>query len=822
MAGRRRGRISSTMQRPGTEEGDGGDGPGEKDSVLKFMPGVVCGGSLTVGVVKKRSKLATEDHLARWVGVVILNMFCARTNARAHTHTRTHTCIYVCILNVYVMLFLSVYRLKESKEFKAWERGGDLLMRKERDGMFEPVMGWVEGISSWRSILLAAILVLFIGGVLVRMPSVLKTVPKDVMQYGEMLEGLDVTDRVELKESIQQRAAAIRASIADNDSQTDLSENEMMSVCSSNEDVEALKQEMKMKHEQEMQKLRNAMGELKAKVSTHVDALETEMREEKKRYIEADRRAALAASAAENYQKQMQDYRDQLGVAKKEITSLEDNVRLSLEHSSMLKSADLMLLCLECILVIAAGAAYLKGKKLQNAYAKARKSYLIAYRRQQGVLAAAEDVYAEALRYKSEAVDGSKVHPGILPESWTSPLRVIEDVMAAEIGVQCNGDPEVLAEHLESYVAKNKIQYAELAAALEKANQLESQMAVLLSDKATWDDVIKKAVTSKDLAEQKLILKQQEVESTESKLKKAFERVRSESARADELSWMLQSMKKEKDDLLAQKNSVLTELDRAKGELGKVTMYATSLEELRRGEENLNIDNRDAGAYLAKAEEEFCSSNLFSHAIRDELNSNGSGRSSFEISFNERLSKIRKMLHQAQQDQLEPLGDLFDSEGSLDTESAVKGVPNIAPLHFSSSDEEDSRTSEQALKVSKDLSEGVENLLGLLRGIGTDESLRITAELEEKKTNAEKEAQYLQRLSSQLGLERSRYKELKLNHGKMDYKSDQEFGKAKMEASHRVYVALENERDACERLGESSSQLAHALEKAEEYLTTQI
>ena len=253
-----------------------------------------------------------------------------------------------------------------------------------------------------------------------------------------------------------------------------------------------------------------------------------------------------------------------------------------------------------------------------------------------------------------------------------------------------------------------------------------------------------------------------------------------------------------------------------------MTMYATSLEELRRGEENLNIDNRDAGAYLAKAEEEFCSSNLFSHAIRDELNSNGSGRSSFEISFNERLSKIRKMLHQAQQDQLEPLGDLFDSEGSLDTESAVKGVPNIAPLHFSSSDEEDSRTSEQALKVSKDLSEGVENLLGLLRGIGTDESLRITAELEEKKTNAEKEAQYLQRLSSQLGLERSRYKELKLNHGKMDYKSDQEFGKAKMEASHRVYVALENERDACERLGESSSQLAHALEKAEEYLTTQI
>ena len=729
----------------------------EDSAGLEFMPGVVCGGTMTKRVMKKRSNVCTEDHLRQ---------------------------------------------LKESGAFKAWERGEDLqayyarhdgMLTVERMGSFlkdiADQMGHIgssirknvtrrELRASITAVVLVVVLVLLGGGWL-------------YSHRGSADVSLPVDEQWNRPVDI---AETIRSELVDAVPSKEVVEVEPVLTA----ELSALQE----KYDRDVSELESALKDVRDRVSRRVDDLELEVQVERKRASQAKAKEDSMFSALEASTQKVHSMSKQLKEYEGQISMLESNVRLSIEHSSVIKSVDLTLMTCEGILLLGAFIAYLRAQRLRKSMYKATRSYLMAYRRQQSILAAAEDVYAQALEYKSE-VEASDVAPREAPmvlKPWDPIIGELETLIKSSLTVDRNATPVQTMAALRNHFSQHDD--GKLESYRQKIEELEMKL--------------NEAVSATELREQTVTAQTQQLKDMQSRLESAEGQAHDASAALEE---RISLLKEEVQNTTEEKEAVSEQLAKTQQELDKVMAYAQSMSEAGVASPSARVVDHDVSSTVRDHLDTFeksmdyrpVSINVDEEDVKENLG---------ESALGERLKRIRQLIQEANESPFELLSpsNVNSVNESMDAGTALKNIPVIGPMHVSSSDEEDDTRYEgsgRMLDASEMLSNEVAEYTNILQRFESSPQIRQKLEtLMEEKNNVDRLRRQLEELIASSQKEAKAYSALKSRRQEVDFLSDKEemeHGMRELQASDALFFARKKERDACSALETSQSALRKTL-----------
>jgi len=739
-------------QRPGKKSKDAV--PSWKD----FYPGVVCGGKMTSSVMRSRSSGCTEEHLSA---------------------------------------------LKGSKEFVAWEKkvekgimnGDGSTVEKIRQKMihlFELVAqrrnsfgtGWLKA----TIVLLVLVLAFTVSYRYEQRQNLHQPVTDDLM------EGV--------KRMMDERVPLPQPSMGKAEEPVEESAND----AGSDESAEIL-----VHYQQEYEKMKT----INEKLIRRVDDLELQSQVERKRLEQSRVKEDEMFSALEASTHKVHSLSKEVKESKDVIRGLESQVKISVEHSSAIKAMDIALLAIESILVFSAMVAYFKSHSIRSGYNKARRSYYMAYKRQQAVLAAAEDVYVGALQHKSE-VETADVQPkeasrDVILKPWDPIIDDLENLIKAHVeGLDRQATPVQAMTALKSHFENTKSQQLAHASMAQSLQDAELKIQSLNHDLSEMQQKI---------GENAMIASEQQ---------KALNEAHSKAAAA---GTKVSILEEELLDTSKQNQSLSDQIVQVREELAKVTEYASTLEEsmvsskMRSVKDHLEEfeDTMAVGVPNPVNDEEYKQLNYVSENMID------------ESALGDRLKRIRQLIHEANNTPFELLSPnvVVDHEETLDAESALKNLPEIGPMHISSSDSDDDayhvhqdESLSRMLSASEDLSSEVAEYIVILEGIhdGSNDraNSRVLNQLKEKKQAVDHLRKILetQILTSQQELRA--YNALKALRREVDFLSEQEeieHGEKELKASDALFFARKKEKDACIELEKGQSDLRATLIEARDIVS---
>eukprot|EP00890_Picochlorum_soloecismus_P005082 jgi/Picsp_1/5575/NSC_02934-R1_---NA--- len=786
------------------DEGGRGETMNDIDSgnnVLDFMPGAVCGGVLTKPVVAQRSRLTTEEQLSE---------------------------------------------LKESREFKAWQRGEDVLSLKEDDSWlqetFDKAREWIDNrvmeIGGKINLKIAVIMMLLCFAV-VPLGYFVVVNSQKWGNGGGMKTGVKSMQRKELLvENIQVESAdAIRSTLLGDDGgelPAQSSPEVGGETCLDESDVLL---EMKKKHDGEISKWKDSLKELRSKIGSHVDALEAEVRQERLRASEAEADKERLFSSLDASRQYASKLESQIGEARAEISTMEKSVRLSVKHSSLIQSVDLTLIGLEIVLLFGSGIAYLKTQKLKTAAMKARKSYLMAYRRQQGVLAAAEDVYKEALQFKSEQ-ELQQPGQGIIervPESirpWVGIIGEMNSFLKSSLRLNPETPPVEVFRVLVSYMKQQEVAETVAEPDVKELEGVQHALQSAKSEMAQLQSKLQENIIAKGLTEQKLTISQQQIDELQARLKTTLED--SHAAQHDAVSQQntIDTLTSKVEEMDNEKNEISAKLEETSQELNRVVVYAKSLEKKQASvitgpvDENGGDFQLSAGTRIQNSVQDHLTN--FEAAMPSPLAGSQDIADVESENLVERLSRIRKLLsdaNEAPQVLLSPSVDLLNDK--MDAKAAIASLPLIGDMHISSSDDEEMKSENdeaaRALETVQNLTNVVQDYISILSEFKSDRSNELQSKLALQCKRAESQRGDLERALKHVQEAKSLYRDVKNSapaNGFVNEKGEVEYGNRQLKAHEGIIRACERERNSCKQLEAASIALNKAVREAKEYIAS--
>lgn len=709
----------------------------------EFMPGVVCGGKLEPSMMKNRMDDCTTHHLKE---------------------------------------------LRASAAFKAWERGEDL---HAHNGRLETFLSFaVDQSERIREYLDSVDTKTFVKSLIV-VVVVLVAIVGGVMQK-QTLHGANELLNDGASDALLDRIREER--------RVENTENVVKNMNIERDRVEAqdgipIKEVGDQQFESEMKRL-----------GQKIDDLQLQVQLERKRAIAAKEKEDKMFEALEASTHKVHTLSKHVKDSETHIKALESNVQISIKHSGMLQSFNMLLLALETILVFSAMIAYVKSHRIRSAFLKARNSCMIAWRRQQRVLAVADEVYHDALRYKSE-VEASDVGPKVsekIINPWDPIISDLDSLIKSHVGVERSATPVQAMAALQAFFVDKKAREKDYIAEKEahattqnKINELEGKIQQLVEE-------LEQSCTTKDQTQQNL-------ESEVTSLREA----------ANIANKQVVALEEQTKTFLDEKKSISEQLARSNAELERVAAYAASLEETNRTMEKKLQEAHDVRTHLDEFEKTINTASKIS-SMQDEdddeeLKENTTGNIN-EAVLGERIQKIRQLIQEANSSPFEllsPHGDLYDGN---DVEIALKKLPVIGPMHISSSDSDDDFTTRQdeslhsMLAASETLSTQVEDYISILEGIHASKD--VIQEVKEKKSTVERLRSTLEALIDDSQRAWRTYSALKAKRRQIDFlseKEEQEHGEKELKAADALFYAREKEKDACMNLEKAQSVLRAAL-----------
>lgn len=595
--------------------------------------------------------------------------------------------------------------------------------------------------------------------------------------------------------------------------------------------------EMKKKHDEEISKWKDSLKELRSKIGSHVDALEAEVRQERLRAsgAEADKdRMFSSLDASRQYASKLES---QLEESRAEISTMEKNLRLSEKHSSLIQSVDLTLMGLEIVLLLGSGIAYLKTQKLKKAATKARKSYLMAYRRQQGVLAAAEDVYKEALQFKSgqESQQSGQRIIETVPESmrpWVGIIGEMNSFLRSSLRLNPETPPVEVFRVLVSYMKQQEVAGSIAEPDVKELESVQQTLQSAKSEISQLQNKLQETVIAKGLTEQELTISQQQVDELHARLKAAVEDSHAVKNDAVSLQSTIETLQFNLEEMEKEKDEISTKFEQTSQELNRAVVYAKSLEKKQASlitgpiEEKGGDFQLSAGARIRESVQDHLTN--FEATMPSPLVGSQDNADVESENLVERLSRIRKLLSDANEGPqvlLSPSADL--SNEKMDAKTAIASLPFIGDMHISSSDDEEMKSENdeaaRALETVQNLTKVVQDYISILSEFKSDRSTELQSKLALQCNHAESQRRDLERALKQVQEEKSMYRNVKTSapaNGFVNESVELEYGNRQLKAHEGIIRARERERDSCKQLEAASIALNKAVREAKEYIAS--
>jgi len=580
---------------------------------------------------------------------------------------------------------------------------------------------------------------------------------------------------------------------------------------------------------------------IQLELQQRLEDLELEVKLERARATKAKDKEDSMFNALEQSTHKVHELSRDLRTAQAQAELLEDKLRLSGRNSEVVESVDRSLLALECLLVLSSIVGYVRAHQIRSAMIKARRSFVMAYRRQQRVLASADEVYASAMKYSAEveasdvgprAVSAAESQPELKP--WDPLLDDLESLVKTSLPDRLDrgATPVQVLQALAAHFAELRAATNEMQGRMEESRRaLESSLTKVKSLEGEVD-AANQAAAQRALA------------------------LQAESAKAEHLSASLASVEAKASGLedkvratSEEKTMLSEELLKAKEELEKVTAYATSLEDAGFAA----AASASAGAVAGTTDKDYSDVrdhlNGFTAAmdvavgrtgvnVDDDLDdSNDSGDDDDDDDdvmndgalLGERLQRIKELIQEANDSPFELLSPNTDLYEGTDAGTALRNLPVIGTMNISSSDSDDEDFNarqdaavQRMLETSALLSSQVSEYVDILRDDDAGESgapgmSGVVSDLQKKRDAVDAQRKRVEALVRASQKEARSCRALKVKRKEVDFLSEREeitHGQDEDKASDRLFLARKMERDGMVELRKGQSALREALEQA--------
>ncbi len=561
--------------------------------------------------------------------------------------------------------------------------------------------------------------------------------------------------------------------------------------------------------------------EASLELEQRLDNLQLEVKLQTSRATQAKDKENAMFEALEASTRKVHDLSRDLRASQTQVELLKGEVELAVGRSEMIRSVDRTLLGLEILLLLSSIVSFVRSHKIRTSMLKARRSFVMAYRRHQRVLASADEVYAAAMRYNAE-VEAADVGPR--PASAAGGERGLNP-----------WDP--LLDDLESLVKSNlSDRVGRGATPVQVLQALAAHFAELKRGAFEVEENVEKTRAALEASMAKVRTLESEVDAAKNAAEQGTRALQEESGKAKQLSSSLASAEAKACGLedqvraaLVEKESLSDELLKAKEELEKVTAYAASLEKAGFAEEaresgagavrdHLRVfsdtmdaaagcSNRDAGEHADGADD------------ADSVRGTDDEQSIDEEILGQRLQRIKNLIQEANDRPFELLSPNASAYDGMDAGSALQNLPMIGTMNISSSDSEDEDLNarkdasvQRMLDTSVLLSTEVAEFLDI--GEATSDDLQ---DLRTRRDAVDTRRKLVESLVHASQKEARACRALKAKRKEVDFLSEKEeimHGEDELKASDRLFFARKKEKDAMRELENDQIALRTGLERA--------
>ena len=564
---------------------------------------------------------------------------------------------------------------------------------------------------------------------------------------------------------------------------------------------------------------------VRLELQQQLEDLQFEVKLQTTRATQAKEKEDSLFKALEASTRRLHELSRDLQTSQNQVDLLENKVKLSVRHSEVLKSVDRTLLGMETLLVLSSIVGFVRSHKIRSSLLRARRSFMMAYRRQQRVLALADEVYAEAMKYNAE-VEAADVGPR--GASATEVERVLNP-----------WDP--LLDDLESLIKTNlsdRLNRGDTPVQVLQA--LAAHFAELKCGNIEMEEKVEKTRAALESSITKVRTLENEISEAKKSAEHDAEALKAESAKTRHLSSSLASAEAKacglEDQVRAaaeERASLSNELIRAKEEIEKVKSYAASLEKAgfaatARGGGTLDLSVEDhlkdfsvvMDTAVGRRDQEGGTYETNMDSIEYTRNSGDDERTEKE-NVGQRLQMIKKLIQEADSSPFQLLSPSTEVYEGTDAGVALRNLPVIGSMNIESSDSEDGDLGERQdgsvqrmLDSSTELSNEVSDYLLDLHGIASAEILENLSSRRDAVDNQRKRVEALAHTSQK---EARACRALKVKRKEVDFLSEKEeiaHGEEELKAFDRRFFALKKEKDAMLELESLEATLRSALEHA--------
>ena len=563
--------------------------------------------------------------------------------------------------------------------------------------------------------------------------------------------------------------------------------------------------------------------EVNLELRQQLEDLQLEVKLQTSRATQAKEKENAMFEALEASTRKVHDLSRDLRSSQRQVELLTGEVELTVGSRETIRSVDRTLLGLEILLVLSSMVGFVRSHKIRTSMLKARRSFALAYRRHQRVLASADEVYAAAMRYNAE-VEAADVGPRAA------------SVAGGERGLN-PWDP--LLDDLESLVKSNLTdRVGRGATPVQILQALAVHFAELKRGAVEMEESVEKTRTALESSTAKVRFLEGEVDAAKKAAEQGTKALQEESGKTKQLSSSLASAEAKACGLedqvraaLEEKEALSDELLKAKEELEKVTAYAESLEKAGFADQGI-----DGGAVAVRDHLRVFSDLMDAAAgprdrdggehgdgigTADSVPGTDDEHSIDEEILGQRLQRIKSLIQEANDRPFELLSPNTSAYDGTDAGSALQSLPVIGAMNISSSDSEDEdhsarkdASAQRMLDTSVLLSNQVAEYLDILEGEGTAD---VVQDLRNKRDAVDTQRKHVEALVHASQKEARACGALKAKRKEVDFLSEKEeilHGEDELRASDRLFFARKKEKDAMLELQDGQSALRAALERA--------
>lgn len=558
--------------------------------------------------------------------------------------------------------------------------------------------------------------------------------------------------------------------------------------------------------------------EASLELQQRLDDLQLEVKLQTSRATQAKEKENAMFEALEASTRKVHDLSRDLRASQSEVERLKGDVEPMAVRSEMIRSVDRTLLGLEVLLLLSSIVSFVRSHKIRASMLKARRSFVMAYRRHQRVLASADEVYAAAMRYNAE-VEAADVGPR--PASTTGGERVLNP-----------WDP--VLDDLESLVKSNLAdRVGRGATPVQVLQALAAHFTEVKRGAFEAEESVEKTRAALEASMAKVRTLESEVDAAKNAAEKGTKALQEENGKSKQLSTSLASAEAKACGLedqvrvaLQEKESLSDELLKAKEELEKVTAYAASLEkagfagEVREGEtgavrDHLRVfsDVMDAVAGCSDRDADSARGTDDEQSIDEEI-------------LGQRLQRIKDLIQEANERPFELLSPSASAFDGMDARSALRNLPMIGTMDISSSDseaEDRSARNDASLQRMLDTSVLLSTQVAEFLDIG-EATADVLQDLRKKRDVVDAKRKHVESLVLASRKESRACRALKAKRKEVDFLSEKEeitHGEDELKASDRLFFARKKEKDAMRELENDQIALRTGLERARQAMRHQ-